>query len=256
MKSAYNRAYTAQCLFRLRESGVKYITKKELVKYFKKQTPKISDSTIRRRIYDLKKSGVITNFGRGLYLIEKRSPFLPPDTAFLKKVVKSLSKRFPYLNNYCIWETKWLSEFTVHQATLPLVILEVERDTEESVFNFLKESYKHVFLKPGIKEIEKYFAFNERNIVVKPLISQSPTSKIGNIKIPKIEKILVDLFCEKNLFIAYQGQELINIYENVIKKYAFNRTTFWSYAKRRKRDDQIRRFILENYIKGFMEEEN
>ena len=55
MKSAYTRAYTVQYLFRLRESGVKYITKKELVKYFKKQTPKISDSTIRRRIYDLKK---------------------------------------------------------------------------------------------------------------------------------------------------------------------------------------------------------
>ncbi|OAA31958.1 hypothetical protein AT15_03800 [Kosmotoga arenicorallina S304] len=256
MKSPYSRAYVAKRLFRLRESGVKYISKKELVKYFKKQNPKISDSTIRRRIYDLKKSGVITNSGRGQYLIENRPSFLPPDSAFLKKVVKSLTKRFPYLSNYCIWETKWLSEFTVHQASLPLVILEVERDTEESVFNFLKESYNNIFLKPGIKEVEKYFAFNEKNIVVIPLISQSPISKIGNIKIPKTEKILVDLFCEKNLFIAYQGQELINIYKNVIKKYAFNRTTFWSYAKRRKRYNQIRRFILENHIEGFMEEEN
>ena len=37
-----------------------------------------------------------------------------------------------------------------------------------------------------------------------------------------VEKLLVDLYCEKDLFYFLQGQELVNIFGNAFDKYTIN----------------------------------
>jgi hypothetical protein len=60
---------------------------------------------------------------------------------------------------------------------------------------------------------------------------------------PLLEKILVDLFAEEKLFYLYQGNELAHIFENAIKLYTVNFTKLLSYARRRKKEQEIKMFL-------------
>ena len=79
--------------------------------------------------------------------------------------------------------------------------------------------------KPDEKEINRYIFAAEHPIILQSLISKAPTQKVGKITTITIEKMIVDLFCEKNLFVAYQGSELVHIINNAYERYAVNFTT-------------------------------
>jgi hypothetical protein len=60
---------------------------------------------------------------------------------------------------------------------------------------------------------------------------------------PGIEKILVDLYCDKELFYSYQDDELSNIWTNIFKKYMVNKSTLFSYSRRRGKQKDIEEFM-------------
>jgi hypothetical protein len=64
---------------------------------------------------------------------------------------------------------------------------------------------------------------------------------------------MVDLFADENLFHFYQGSEMINIYEKIIDRYSINFTKLFSYAKRRKKEQEIKQFISK-HLPNFLEE--
>ena len=72
------------------------------------------------------------------------------------------------------------------------------------------------------------------------------TEKKVKFYTPLLEKILVDLFTENKLFYFYQGAELMHVYENALKNYTLNYTKFFSYAKRREREQDIKQFMTNN----------
>ena len=71
--------------------------------------------------------------------------------------------------------------------------------------------------------------------------------------IATLEKIMVDLFADENLLHFYQGSEMVNIYEKIIDRYSINFTKLFSYAKRRKKEQEIKQFIGNN-IPNFLED--
>jgi len=60
---------------------------------------------------------------------------------------------------------------------------------------------------------------------------------------PGIEKILVDLYCDKNLFVSYQGDELSNIWRDAFKKYLVNISTMVNYSRRKGKQKEIVGFM-------------
>ena len=68
--------------------------------------------------------------------------------------------------------------------------------------------------------------------------------KEEKILVPKIEKILVDLFFDNNLLLSYKGDEMINIFDNIYQKYSLNMTTLYNYSKKRGIYDRIKLFLL------------
>jgi len=85
---------------------------------------------------------------------------------------------------------------------------------------------------------------NEFNsIVVNSFVSEAPVQNIKNIPTSSLEKLLVDLFCDKNLFYFLQGNELVNIYKNAFDKYTVNQSKLLRYADRRRKKKQIKEFI-------------
>jgi len=63
------------------------------------------------------------------------------------------------------------------------------------------------------------------------------------VPVPRLEKMLVDLFSSPNLFAAYQGRELEIIFNNAHRYYTLDERTLLSYAQRRHKAPELRRFL-------------
>ncbi len=50
------------------------------------------------------------------------------------------------------------------------------------------------------------------------------------IAVPKLEKILVDLVCDKDLFVSFQGEEFRNIYMGALTDYDISPSTIRRYS--------------------------
>ncbi|OQX79654.1 MAG: hypothetical protein B6D64_04425 [Bacteroidetes bacterium 4484_276] len=64
---------------------------------------------------------------RGLYTISYKPKYKPEVSRDLLKLTKKLNNRFEEVK-YCIWETNWLNEFSQHQASKKIFIIETEKD--------------------------------------------------------------------------------------------------------------------------------
>ena len=111
------------------------------------------------------------------------------------------------------------------------------------MFEFVKASCSRVFIDPTPKEIDNYILGCEKCFVVRPLVTEAPITSSGDVSIPKLEKILVDLVCDKDLFVSFQGEELRNIYRRALTDYDVSLSTIRRYASRRGRLEEVNRLI-------------
>ena len=229
----------------------------ELYEFYLNSEPNLKESTFSWRIYDLKKKDVIKTIGRGLYVISYKPKYKPVLSNNALKIARKISERFEEIN-YAIWEIPWLNEFSQHQTFNQMIVVEVEKEFEESLYYFLNDSLQmNFFLNPDDKQIKFYISEVNSSVVIKRLVTRAPTIKIKEKKttIPTatLEKIMVDLFADENLFHFYQGSELIYIFERILNHYSINLTKLFSYAKRRKKEQEIKQFIS-NHIPNFLED--
>ncbi len=222
-------------------------TREELFEFYRHFEPSLKEGTFGWRIYDLKNKNIIKPLKRGLYVVSYKPEYKPKISPELIKLAKKITDKFED-TKHCIWETEWLNEFSQHQASRRIILLEIEKDFIESLYYELKDSSrKEVYLNPDDKAIDFYIAESDYPVVIKKLITRSPIAMRTEKKIkfytPLLEKILVDLFAEEKLFYYLKGSELIHIYENAINNYAINFTKLLSYAKRREREQDIKQFM-------------
>lgn len=225
-------------------------SREELFDFFRSFEPDLNEGTFGWRIYDLKNKDIIKSIQRGLYTISYKPKYKPQISGEILKLARAISEHFEHVK-YCIWDTSWINEFTQHQSNKKLIIIEIEKDFVESLYYELKGSFRFDFyLNPDEKAIDFYISESQNPVVIKKLITRSPTEKRTEQKIklhtPQLEKILVDLFTEYRLFYFYQGGELIHAYENALKNYPLNFTKLFSYAKRRDREQDIKQFMTNN----------
>jgi len=236
--------------FRNRDS----FTREELFNFFSHFEADLKEGTFGWRIHDLKERNIIKSVGRGLYTISYKPKYKPRLSPELLKITKKIQEKFQDVK-YCAWETDWLNEFLQHQTSKRILIIEIESEFMESLYYYLKDSFNHDFyFHSDSKAVEFYIPESNYPIVIKRLITRSPIGKRTEQKIkistPLLEKILVDLFADEKLLYFYQGSERIHIYENAITNYTINYTKLFSYAKRRKREQEIKQFLTYNANAG------
>jgi len=224
-----------------------YFTRQDLFEFYRYFEPNLKEGTFGWRIYDLKDRNIIRPLKRGLYVISYKPKYKPEISPELIKLAKRITDKFGDAK-HCIWETEWLNEFSQHQASRRIILIEIEKDFIESLYYELKDSsINELFLNPDDKVIDFYIAESDYPVIIKKLITRSPiarrTEKRVKFYTPLLEKILVDLFAEEKLFYYLQGSELMHIYENAISNYAINFTKLFSYAKRREREQEIKQFM-------------
>jgi hypothetical protein len=217
----------------------------ELFDFFRQFEPNLKETTFRWRIHQLKTSKIIVSISKEHFTLSYKPTFKPEIGEVEKKIFAKIAKMFPALK-LCIWSTKILSEFMLHIPAKSIIILQVEKNALEPIYDFLKkENIRNVYLQPDQKEIERYIFETESSVILQSLVSKAPTQKSDGIITATIEKIIVDLFSDKKLFSAFQGNELAHIVNNAKNRYSIDFTKIFSYAKRRRKEVEILKFLSE-----------
>lgn len=207
---------------------------KDIYAFYLKYDKEVKQTTINWRIYKLIDLGILKRVGRGKYSLGEQKIFTPEITSDIESIYSMVGKQFPYLEK-SIWTTKWLNQWMLHIPNTHLIILEVEKEAEENVFYHLKESRKNVFLYTEEGIINKYADDDTDIVIIKNLITDSPLQNIKTVEVPTIEKIVVDLIVDTELYSAYQGRDLDSIIENAVEYYTINNDKLLRYANRRRK---------------------
>ena len=237
-----------------------HFTREDLFEFYRYFEPNLKEGTFGWRIYDLKNKNIIRSLKRGIYVISYKPKYKPEISAEPMKLAKQIVSKFEDAK-HCIWETDWLNEFSQHQASRKIIIIEIEKDFIESLYYELKDSPRgEIYINPDEKAINFYVAESDYPVIIKKLITRSPIARRTNKKVdihtPLLEKILVDLFADEKLFYYLQGSELVHIYESAISNYAINFTKLFSYAKRREKEQDIKQFMtnhMHHLVKDIIE---
>jgi hypothetical protein len=225
------------------------VLKKDIFELFRAQDPNITEQGFRRLLYKLEKGNYLLPLGAGLFAIQdpaersSRQHFVPSLSPGVQNLSRELQTNFPY-TEYVIWESNILRDWMIHQPTQSSIILEVENEATESVFNYLtNQNYQNIYYVPEKSMMIRYMKNFVNNTIILPKITESPKMKIRGVIYAKLEKILVDIFTDEERFYGYQGQEMIHIYENAFSKFWINPKTMFRYARRRKSALKLNEFI-------------
>lgn len=216
----------------------------EVWQFLKSLFPDLAETGIAWRIYSLKEQGIISNVGRGKYTLAKAKPFHPLVSDLMRKLFSESVSQFPF-TKICISNTAWLNDLMIHQVFKTLVVIEVEKDAAFSIFEALTVQQPEVFYQPDEKVMEYYMQTAHNPIIVKTLPSQSPLTMNDGIIIPTLEKLLVDLLAENNLY-GSQQTEAQHIFQQARSKYALHLNKLFRYAKRRSKEAIVSELIHQN----------
>ena len=223
-------------------TDVDIIKTAELFNFYKSSESAVRKATVNWRIYELVQRGLLQRIGRGKYIIGKELKYFPEFSAKEIKINKLIKNEFPFIK-YCIWNTSNLNEFLQHQSSLQFIVVEVEKEALESVYFTIKDGFNSTFKKPSKEMVEDFISTHQKSIVINSFVTEAPILNIKNIPTSSLEKLLVDLYCDKNLFYYLQGNELVTVFKYAFDKYTVNRSKLLRYADRRRKKLQIDDFI-------------
>ena len=173
---------------------------RDIEQFYNTLEPGVKSTTINWRVYSLVQSGILSRIGRGKFTLGKGRIFLPEPSAKIKTLFRDLKKQFPYLQ-ICIWNNVVLNELMLHQPGRFYTLIEVDKETTQSVFYFLKETKKNIFLEPDAEILSLYASAENGAIIVNSLVSEAPVQMFHGVMTTTIEKLLVDVFCDDVLFV-------------------------------------------------------
>jgi hypothetical protein len=218
------------------------IRKDAFLDFYKNLEPSISTNAVNLRIHNLVKSGILQRKGYGLYALGIESRFIPTLGDEMEALYLKLNTKFPFLS-FCIWDTFFINEFMLHQPAKHYILIETEPEAQEAVFYFLKQLYNPVFLNPDNKTLSLYASDYQLSYLVTHLVTEAPLQEINTIPTVTIEKMLVDIFCDQDIFIAQQGEEMSVIFREAFSKYTINSSKLLRYSGRRRKKEVLMQYL-------------
>lgn len=223
----------------------KSFSRQELFAFYKEFEPFLKESTFRWRIHDLKQKKFLSVLSKDTFSLVYKPVFVPVINRPEEKLFLQVAKAF-YGLRICTWSTQMLTEFMLHLPNRNLNILEVEKEALEPVYHFLKDKgINDIFLQPDRHEISRYIHDAKAPLVLLPLITKAPVQQVEKIITATLEKVIVDLFCEKDLYEAFQGNELAHIINSAYSKYVIDLTRLLNYAERRRKQGSLKKYLYD-----------
>ena len=228
-------------------SGEKVFSREKLKVFYKAHEKDLKDSSFNWTIYHLCEDKVVQRLGYNMFQLYNdkavRNLYNPTPSEDLLRISDFVTAKFPLLT-FSIWEFWMLNEFLNHQFERNAIVIDVEKFFEESVFEAIKTEFDlPVLYKPTQRDLDLYSG--HVTALIFPLTSEAPKSNREKTIAP-LEKILVDLFSNKTLQSVISFGEYPNIFEGAFSKYLIDEKAMFRYARRRKTNEDILKFIHSN----------
>ena len=225
-------------------------SRKELTKIISKESC-LCSSAIYKRINKMIAYRELVRIANDQYVFSNKKIF---DYSIVSnvslKVFDKLKTKLDKGAKYIIYETTLLNMFLNHLIGKSTIIVEVEKELLESVFWFLKEEgFKYVLLNPAENDNYIYNSYDGSCIIIKSLISKSPIDNKSHKT--TIEKLVVDIVCDKTLNMFFEGAEISYMVEEILNNYAVKFDSVRNYAKRRHSLDRFVNHVPEELKETF-----
>lgn len=208
----------------------------------------MSRAVLNAYLAKLVEQGKLERTGRGVYgSIAKKNHFTPKTGEKASGLYHLIKQEFPLIS-MCVYEGQWISPLMHHLANNQAIYLEVEKDVSEAVFHKLQDRGLTTFHRPDKTEMYKYVDLGNAPIIVKNLVTEAPLQTIGEVQIPTLEKLLVDMYCDPDFFYLH-GSEYWHIMHNA-HRYSINTSKMLRYAARRSAAEEIKK-IWEESVNDF-----
>jgi hypothetical protein len=202
------------------------------------QTRDVSRKTIVWTVDSLVKNGVAARIGRGVYDFAPKPLFSPLVSEIMSKISGVLSEKLKYLE-VTITDTEVLSRFMELQPFSTVVSIEVKKAALDAVVAVLRRKGLAAYAKKDYPQISRYIDSSQLILVRQELTVNPTLPQVGNVRIANLEKMLVDLVCDEDIYGQYQGEELDNIYQNITMEYSVNYSQILRYAAARKKKQDV-----------------
>jgi len=201
----------------------------------------IKPVTARQYLSALAKDNELVRVGQGVYAIAQKQTFTYKPSELVKEIYLMMKTELPF-TDFCVYDGSILSPIQHHISINHTIYVETNRDTVELVFGCLKKLYKSVYRQPSAIFMYDYIDLREECIIVKTLVTESPLMEVDGIKVPTLEKLLVDT--QKDADFDYlRGSESLNMFLLAFDQYTINTQRLLRYAKRRSISQEIQELI-------------
>ena len=225
-------------------SGLSIFDKKLFFETVIENVGELSKSSLEKYLKKYLQNGEIARIGRNAYCVRGNLRDYEYDYSDMSiHIAEILNDEF-YDLDFRISELYQMNRFLNHQIAHNVIFVFVEKELCTSVFERLKKEYEGCIL---INPTEDDF-FNYRRddmIVVRNLLTESPKGK-NKVWHTDLEKMLVDIFSENLIKAMFSESEYPAIYEEAFGSYVIDESQMFRYAKRRKSDGRIKKFIQED----------
>ena len=201
-------------------------------------TANIDRNTLSWHLSNLCRQGRLRRVGRGIYTANPSNTYQVKASPRVRSLYKAMSTQFPFAE-FCIYSSNVITPLLHNLTPNNTVYIETNRVVTEGVFNFLLPKFQgRIFLSPTKKIITTYVDLGRENIIVKPLVTESPLTLDGKVPIPTLEKLLVDTRVDADFYYLH-GYENLEMLRTAITHYDVNQTRLLRYADRRNVKDSI-----------------
>ncbi len=197
-----------------------------LKEYLRKKNMTNVSSTVNQYLSQLKKENIIFDAGRGWYSNIQNT--FQSESPFQNNIVNSITKDFPFLEFNC-WSISQIKNYFHHLFTKDIVFVYSSFDSLSSLNDNLITNEFKVYNNPGKQIVKDYFVLHSDSVILRPSISEEPKNDYAS----SVEKILIDLFLEKDKLNLFDETEYKRLFYNLICSNRINMAQLLRYGSRR-----------------------
>ena len=201
----------------------------------------INRNSARQYLSKLSKLNKLDRIGNGEYRLHSKQSFYYEPLELAVNINSSVKQYFPFAD-FCIYEGSIFSPLYHNIAINNAIYVETNRDVVEAAFHKLQGSGLPVFKKPDSDFMADYVNLKDPCIIVKPLVTEAPVTTNKDMTVPTIEKLLVDILKDKDLYYM-QGYEYLRILDNAMSLFNINFSSLLRYSRRRGCDKELKNCI-------------
>ena len=226
------------------KADTKY-SRQQLISLLREDTPLLNDGSYQWAVGGMLKSGEIIRTGFDEYMVAAGNSlpeYLPTYTQLASDLSGRVTDKFPYIG-FTVFETVLMNDFLNHLIAQNTIFIQVEKVVSAFVFRFLQdEGIGNVMYKPTRKDFNLYWTAD--SVIVTDMVSEAPIAS-NNPHVITIEKMLVDMYCDKLIQSTYSKAEYPSVLEQVIKTYKVEKPKMLRYAGRRNKAAEIKKILAE-----------